>query len=193
MSRGVVAGALALIALLALAVCALHAGNAVALRGVVSVGDCEVLARGREADCIARVERVEAGGGLLRVSGALMRPGETVGEVYIRVGLVAVRQEEMGDPAGGLAPEDEVILLNTQMKRRPDLAEAYACDDHCGFEAAARESALRAGTPYAIVLLDGASAKAQLLQTGCWLMLGEEQGLTWGCWSETQGEAQENE
>lgn len=204
--KGVVAIAMAMIFLLAAAVCVLHAQNAVALRGTIRVGDCEMIEdgvsklvstpdaqvleidKGTDERFVTYVGPIWRNGGLLRVSGALLRLAEPVGEVRVRAGLVAVRLDEDGVPDGSLSPSDEVILLNTQMRRRTSLPMVYECDDHCGFEAAARTDALREGTVYELVLVDRADAGTRLFKTNCWLSCEGEKDLTWGYRSEPQEE-----
>lgn len=204
--KGVVAIALAMILLLAAAVCVLHEENAVALRGAIRVDDCQVIESGVDrfvctADAqalepgegtgsrfVTCVERISREGGLLRVSGALLRLTEPVGEVRVRVGLVAVRLDEDGVPDGVLSPSDEVILLNTQMRRRASLPVVYEGDDHCGFEAAAKAGALREGMAYEIVLVDSADDGMRLFKTNCWLSVKGERDLAWGYRSAAQEE-----
>ncbi len=193
---GVVAAALMMIALLAAAVCLLHGVNAVALRGSFRVGDCEVIQEGvaryagpaetemlewtEDARFATCVERLEERGGLLRASGFLLRLAEPTREVRVRVGLIPGAFDEDEGASGALSPSDEGILLNTQMSRRGELAEAYAQDDHCGFEAAVRLSALSEETSYRVVLVERTDAGMRLFETGCWALYRKEEAR-WVC------------
>lgn len=206
----VVAAALLVIALLAAAVCALHAENAVALRGAFRVGDCEAIQEGVSRHAVAAgdeplelkwaedarfavcVERLEERGGLLRVSGFLLRLAEPTREVRVRVGLIPGTFDGEKNAGGALLPSDEGILLNTQMSRRGELAEAYGQDDHCGFEAAAKLSALSEGTPYRVVLVEQTDAGMRLFETGCWALYQKDE-LRWVCEMETRGEGPKDE
>ncbi len=195
------AAALAVIALLAAAVCALHAGNAVALRGAIRVSDCEVIDEGvcryagpakteplkwtEDARFVTCVERLEERGGLLRISGFLLRLAEPTREVRVRVGLIPGTLEE--GAGGALLPSDAGMLLNTQMSRRGEVAKAYAQDDHCGFEAVARVDALDEETPYRVVLVERTDAGARLFETGCRALYRQDE-QRWVCEMETREE-----
>lgn len=197
------AAALAMIALLAAAVCALHAGNAVALRGAIRAGDCEVIGEGvsrhvglaeteplewpEDARFVTWVERLEERGGLLRVSGFMLRLAEPTREVRVRVGLIPGAFD-----GGALSPSDEGMLLNTQMSRRGELARAYAVDDHCGFEAAVRTGELDEKTSYRVVLVERTDAGARLFETGCWALYRQDE-QRWACEPEARGEGPKDE
>lgn len=171
--RGVVLLSLAGILLLAAAVCALHVVNALTLRGTARVGDYAPLARTGEtlslfdeewpllADGDLRfapqVETVALNGGVLRISGLLLRPEQTVGEVRVRVGLIPSEQPE------------EIVLLNTQMVRRSEAA-IQGLDDHCGFAASAARRLLSDGQ-YAVVLVDESDGARRVIDAGVRLTL----------------------
>lgn len=173
--RCVVVLSLTAIALLAAAVCALHWVNAVSLRGTVDAGDYVLLARSGEmlgtdggalpvyADGERRfallVEEIALEDGVLRVAGLLLRPGQTVGEVRVRVGLMPAAETD-----AGAARSEAIVLLNTQMVRRAD-AGAQGMDDHCGFCATAARRLLKDG-PYAVVLVDESDGAQRLIDTG---------------------------
>lgn len=191
--RSIVLGALTATALLAAAVCFLHGANAVGLRGAIRVSDCAAmesnvgrlakwqgetveLSQADDERFITYVWDIHAEHGVLYISGALMRLHQDVGEVRVRVGLIA---EELSGEDGPVASEN-VLLLNTQLVREWDLrelAEEYSCDDHCGFAAAVRESALRTapeGWQYRIVLIDETDGAPRLFETGCWVALDKD-------------------
>lgn len=206
--RGVVLGALAAIVLLAAVVCLLHGENAVSLHGTVKAGECAAvesdagrladwqgetveLSRAEDERFLTYVRDVHAEGGVLYISGALMRLRQEVGEVRVRVGLIA---EELGGGKGTAVSED-VLLLNTQMVREGALAEQYGCDDHCGFAAAVRKSALRTATEggqYRIVLIDGEDDIPRLFETGCRVTI-DEGGFAWAVVTAPEEEAQRDE
>ena len=150
--------------LLAAAVCALHWVNAVSLRGTADVSEYLAL-DASEAGLIPRVEAVYEEGGVLYVSGALMRPGQRVREVRVRVALMPLGEDSR-----------ELTLLNTQMVRRYELAEEYGCDDHCGFYAAAQSRRL-AGGSYALALADESDGTKRLLITGASVALSADGAL----------------
>lgn len=177
--RGVVLLSLAGILLLAAMVCALHVVNALTLRGTARVGDYAPLARTGEmlslpdgewlllADGDLRfapqVETVALNGGVLRISGLLLRPGQAVGEVRVRVGLIPAERPE------------EIVLLNTQMVRRSEAA-IQGLDDHCGFAASAARRLLSDGQ-YAVVLVDESDGARRLIDAGVDIALSQD-GLT---------------
>lgn len=166
--RAVVLAALAVILLLALAVCAAHWVNAVSPRGTARVSDYALLARapkdaalGEDARALPvyadgersfalLMEEPRATGGLLIVEGGLLRIDQPVGEVRVRVGLIPV-DAAPGAPA---TRSDEIVLMNTQMVRwDAELARKNGFDDHCGFCATAALKRLPNGQ-YDVVLLD---------------------------------------
>lgn len=173
--RRVVWLSLAAIVLLAAAVCALHAVNALTLRGTACVSDYvqpeytgETLAFcGSELPVLAdgglrlapQVETIALQGGVLRVRGVLLRSGQAVGEVRVRVGLIPSWEAE-----AGLTGAESILLLNTQMVRREE-AGAQGLDDHCGFCATAARRLLEDG-PYAVVLVDESDGAQRLIDTG---------------------------
>lgn len=153
----VVACALAAIAAGTLLILALHWLNATGLRGEAFASQYAPM----DGNAVVYVESPRERGGVLLLSGALARPGERVGEVRVYAALL---------PLDG---EDEAMtLLNTQMVRRYDIAAELGCDDHCGFAAAARESALKPGR-YAVVLADESNGEKRLAATGLTLALGD--------------------
>ena len=153
----VVLAALAAILLLAVAVCALHWQNAVSLRGTIRLVDCETTDGAREG-LTPLVEEARTRGGAIYLSGALLREG-AVGEVRVRVALIR-------------KGSDEATLLNTQMVRRYDLAQAFGCDDHCGFAAAVRVGSL-SPEEYDIALIDESDGARRLVTTGRTLTVGK--------------------
>ena len=154
----VICGALLAIVLLACAVCALHWMNAVSLRGSIPVGGC-IKADSTEEGLVPLVEKLQLERGILEISGALLRMDQPVGKVHVRVGLIA--QEK----------PDEMILLNTQMVRRFDMAQTYGCDDHCGFHATVKKDQLteRDGA-YRVVLVDEQNGTLKMIETGYVIM-----------------------
>lgn len=159
--RGRVAAALlAAIFALAALVCALHWVNAVTLRGAA---DLSAYTPFEEDEAVALVEEAREERGVLLLSGALMHPGRGVGEVRVRAALL---------PLSGGRVCGEMTLLNTQMVRRYDLAEAYGCDDHCGFAAAAACRLLGPGE-YALALADESDGTKRLAVTDLTLTLGD--------------------
>ena len=169
--RGVVAIALAGILLLAAAVCALHVVNALTLRGMARVSDYTLPTRAEQDMAVdealfgaAQLSTYTDGtrsfalaltdlaleDGMLCISGALLRPGQTVGEVRVRVGLIPTERPE------------EVVLLNTQMVRRALAGQALGMDDHCGFAASAARRLLPDGQ-YAVVLVDESDGARRLI------------------------------
>ena len=178
--RGVVLLSLAGILLLAAMVCALHVVNALTLRGTARVGDYAPLARTGEmlslpdgewlllADGDLRfapqVETVALNGGVLRISGLLLRPGQAVGEVRVRVGLIPAERPE------------EIVLLNTQMVRWAPAGQEPGMDDHCGFAASAARRLLSDGQ-YAVVLVDESDGARRLIDAGVDIALSRD-GLT---------------
>lgn len=161
--RTLLSGLCAILAASAL-VCLVHWINAVTLRGVASIADYEEM---DEGSIVALMEDVHMQDGVLYLSGALLRPKQTVGEVRVHVALLPL---ERGERSGTL------IFLNTQMVRRYDLAKAYDCDDHCGFAAAAACRLLAPGE-YAVALTDESSGEKRLVLTGTILTLGERGAL----------------
>lgn len=184
--RGVVLGAVVGILLLAAAVCALHGINALLPRGTVRVGDYALTERTAEAieaegqealpvyadgalRFVPQVEAVTLARGVLCVSGLLLRPGQDVGEVRVRVGLVP----QVAD--GSAAWAEQAVLLATQMVRRSE-AVRWGADDHCGFAASAARRLIHDGQ-YAVVLLDESDGARRLIDTGVTIALAED-GLT---------------
>lgn len=184
----VIAAALAGILLLAAAVCLLHGVNAVSLRGTAQVSGYERLERTQQAVTLEDtdaatlpvftdgersfalfLEEPEVSGGLLRISGMLLRLEQSVGEVRVRVGLVPVRKAQDGSAAWA----QEMVLLSTQMVRRSEAAQALGVDDHCGFCAAAARSLLEDGQ-YAVVLADESDGACRLIDTGVSVILMED-------------------
>lgn len=161
LKKRVILPALAAIILLAAAVCALHRINAVSLRGTATVGDY-TRTDGAAENLVPLVEDPWKDAGIIHIRGALLRMDQAVGAVNVRVGLIPERTGE-GAPA---AEENEAILLNTQMVRRSDLAQAYGVDDHCGFHAAADEKLLERGKQYRVVLADETDGAMRMVETG---------------------------
>ena len=180
--RGVVLAALAGILLLAAAVCALHVVNALTLRGTAKVGDYVPLARAEQDMAVdealfgaAQLSTYTDGtrsfalaltdpaleDGMLRISGALLRPGQTVGEVRVRVGLIPSERPE------------EIVLLNTQMVRRALAGQALGVDDHCGFAASAARRLLPDGQ-YTVVLVDESDGARRLSDAGVDIALSRD-------------------
>ena len=178
--RGVVQLSLAAVVLLAAAVCALHVVNALTLRGTARVSDYAPLARTGETLSLSdeelpllangnlrfapQVETAALESGMLRVSGLLLRPGQVVGEVRVRVGLVPAERPE------------EIVLLNTQMVRRGLTGQEPGMDDHCGFAASAARRLLPDGQ-YAVVLADESDGVRRLIDAGVDIALSRD-GLT---------------
>lgn len=155
----VILAALAAILLLAFSVCALHAVNAVSLKGTQPVG-AYTLTDGAAENWAALTDDPWQDGGVIHVTGALMRMNQPVGAVNVRAGLIA-------------EGSDEVILLNTQMVRRPDLAQRYGCDDHCGYAAAVKADDLTRDTQYRIVLTDETDGQLRMLDAGVTIVPAE--------------------
>ena len=168
----VLAALVAAALLLSAAVCALHFVNAVGLRGTARASDYAQTDAAGEG-LIPLVEAIDERSGVLYVSGALMRPGQYVREVCVRVALL---------PAEG--DERTMTLLNTQMVRRYELARDYGCDDHCGFHASALSKRLGEGS-YAVALADESDGTKRLIDTGARVTLGEDGALLG--WSYTGG------
>ena len=183
--RGVALLSLAGILLLAAAVCALHVVNALTLRGTARVSDYTPLARAEQDMAVeegllgvARLPVYTDGersfvlaltdpaltDGMLCFSGALLRPEQTVGEVRVRVGLIPSERPE------------EIVLLNTQMVRWTQPAQALGMDDHCGFAATAARRLLGDGQ-YAVVLVDESDGARRLIDAGMDIALSRD-GLT---------------
>lgn len=183
--RGVALLSLAGILLLAAAVCALHVVNALTLRGTARVSDYTPLARAEQDMAVeegiwgvARLPVYTDGersfalaltdpaltDGMLCFSGALLRPEQTVGEVRVRVGLMPSERPE------------EIVLLNTQMVRWTQPAQALGMDDHCGFAASAARRLLGDGQ-YAVVLVDESDGARRLIDAGMDIALSRD-GLT---------------
>lgn len=149
---------LAGIVLVAAVVTGVQVANAHALRGVVDAQACR-LTDGAQEDLLPVLERawVEPEH-MLHVEGALLRLDQPVGEVNVRIGLMA---------------DGQVILLNTQMVRRPDYAQAYGCDDHCGASALADVRDIGQGT-YDVVFVDVQGEETRLITTGMSLCIPVE-------------------
>ena len=156
----VVLCALLAIVLLSLGVCALHWVNAVSLKGTITASSC-IMTDGAADNLRLLVEDPWKDGCVIHISGALMRIDQPVGDVNMRVGLIAD------------AHEDDVIVLSTQMVRRPELAQIYACDDHCGFHASVDAGKLEE-TTYRVFVLDEISDTVRLMQTGLTVTLGRD-------------------
>ena len=177
-----VLAALAGILLLAAAVCALHVVNALTLRGTAQVGDYVPLTRAEQDMAVdealfgaAQRSTYTDGArsftlaltdpaledGMLCISGALLRPGQTVGEVRVRVGLIPTERPE------------EIVLLNTQMVRRTLAGQALGMDDHCGFAASAARRLLPDGQ-YAVVLVDESDGARRLIDAGVDIALSRD-------------------
>lgn len=179
---GVVLFSLLIITLLAAAVCALHWMNAVSLRGTTALAAYR-LTDGAAENLVAMVDEPWMDEGVLHISGALLRMNQQVGEVNVRTGLIA-QQLEAGAPA---QPAEQVILLNTQMVRRQDLAQEYGCDDHCGFHAAVDAGKLEHDhVQYLVVLVDETCGAKRMLETGLTIKLIEG-GLAYGRVNEPEG------
>lgn len=166
---GVVLCALLALVLLASAVCALHWVNAVSLRGTAKLADYS-LTDGAAENLVPVMNEPWVEEGILHISGALLRMNQPVGEVNVRVGLVA-QQLEAGAPARSA---EEALLLNTQLVRRTGLAQEYGCDDHCGFHAAVRAKSLQTGgVQYCVVLADETDGAMRMVETGMTITLIE--------------------
>ena len=76
---------------------------------------------GEDGEPHALIESIRKEKGMLRIEGAV--PRMKTKPYSLRVGLL--RETD----------RNEIILMQTQMVRRFDLAELYKCDDHCGFAA----------------------------------------------------------
>ncbi|HIU16669.1 MAG TPA: hypothetical protein IAC49_09440 [Candidatus Ventricola intestinavium] len=146
------------VTLLALAAVMLAAGmitqiqlvHAAALRDALDVRQCRVT-DGKEEKLLPILEDVWIKPeGMLHMRGALLRLDQDVGAVNVRMGLMR---------------EGTVIVLNTQMVRRPELARAYGCDDHCGASALARTADIPDGE-YDVVFVDTAEDETRLITTG---------------------------
>ena len=179
----VILPALAAILLLAAAVCLLHWENAVSLRGEAKLSDYAWLETTGETLNLPTQygrERLHAlyqdgdrafalhlsdpwqDGGVMHIEGTLLRLNQTVGEVNVRVGLIAQRLEA-GVPA---QTQQEAILLNTQMVRREGHARLYGDDDHCGFKATVETARLPGeGWQYRVVLADETDGAKNLIET----------------------------
>ena len=172
--RGVVLLSLAGILLLAAAVCALHVVNALTLRGTARVSDYTPLARAKQDMAVEEgllgvaqlpvytdgersfalfLRELTETDGMLCISGALLRPEQTVGEVCVRVGLIPAERPE------------EIVLLNTQMVRWVLAGQELGMDDHCGFAASASRRLLSDGQ-YAVVLVDESDGARRLIDAG---------------------------
>ena len=181
--RSVVLAALAGILLLAAAVCALHVVNALTLRGTARMSDYTPLARAEQNMAVEGwgdvqlpvytdgersfalwLREPEETDGMLCISGALLRPEQDVGEVRVRVGLIPSERPE------------EIVLLNTQMVRWTQPAQALGVDDHCGFAASAARRMLGDGQ-YAVVLVDESDGARRLIDVGMDIALSRD-GLT---------------
>ena len=181
--RSVALLSLAAILLLATAVCALHVVNALTLRGTARMSDYTPLARaeqnmavegwgdvqlpvytdGERSFALFLRELTETDG-MLCISGALLRPEQTVGEVRVRVGLIPSERPE------------EIVLLNTQMVRWVLAGQEPGMDDHCGFAASAARRLLSDGQ-YAVVLVDESDGARRLIDAGVDIALSQD-GLT---------------
>ena len=174
--RSVALLSLAAILLLATAVCALHVVNALTLRGTARMSDYTPLERMAEESAaegqetlpvyadgalrfVPQVETVTQTRGVLRVSGLLLRPGQDVGEVRVRVALVP----QVTAVDGSAAWAGQAVLLATLMVRRSEAAR-WGADDHCGFAATAARRAVPGGQ-YAVVLLDESDGARRLIDT----------------------------
>ena len=151
--------ALAAIFLLAFVVCILHVINAVSLRGTAKLSEYD-RTDGRAEGLMPIVETPWVERDVLHIRGALVRMDQAVGSVNVRVGLIPETAET------GLAAQDEVMLLNTQLVRRFDYAAEYGCDDHCGFSAAAWMKRLPdTEASYRVVLVDETDGAKRMLDT----------------------------
>lgn len=169
----VILPALLAVVLLAAGVCVLHGVNAVSLRGAAALdaytqlspaGEQLTLAHGPQlqARTYARfadgdkqfalhISDPRAERGVLHIEGILLRIDQPVGEIRMRVGLVA------GDA-------QEAVLLSTQMVRRPEVS-VHGHDDHCGFSAAVRQEDLQQGA-YRVVLADETDGAKRMIDAG---------------------------
>ena len=95
--------------------------------------------------------------GFLQITGAL--PGMRAKPYLLRAGLLS-------EGEGG-----ELVLLHTQMVRRPDLKREYGCDDHCGFAASVGSGRLAEGA-WRVVLLLGPEREETILDTGRTIAIG---------------------
>ena len=95
---------------------------------------------------------------MLRIAGAV--PGMKTKPFSLRVGLLP---ETNGN---------EMILMQTQMLRRSDLAELYKCDDHCGFAASLALRNLSNGN-WKIALVFGPGGKETVRMTEEIVRIGE--------------------
>ena len=133
--------------LIAGGVCLLHSVNAFRLCGTLQAEELEEI-----AEYVPEIESVLLQRGNLYVTGYLAKPGKKVGSVRVRLGLLL---------------DGQVILLNTEMVRRSDIAEKMACDDHCGAAAAVRVADLTDGE-YEIVFVDQLK---KIIRTGNTLLI----------------------
>lgn len=152
---------LAAIVLLGAAVCLLHWENAVSLRGEAKISEYAMV-NAEDENLILILHEPWQEEGVMHISGALLRPGQNVGGVNVRVALLP-QKLEAGQPA---QMDDAVILLNTQMVRRQDYAAEYDADDHCGFHAAADVKRLWGdGYQYRVALADETGVAKNLIET----------------------------
>lgn len=129
-------------------VCALHAVNAVRPCGTISAQSA--IEAAADESLVPAVEEIFVRNGTLHIAGYLAKPGRQLGEVRVRFGLMA---------------GDKIVLLNTQMVRRPDIAQTLGCEVFCGAHAAAKCSKIADGV-YEIVFVDASDGEPQLLRTG---------------------------
>jgi len=160
--KGVVGIILAAIFLLAALVCGLHWINAVSLRGTIAINEYEIMNLTDLNKNKLIVSEPWTDGSVLHIEGALLRFDQSVGKVNLRVGLIEKKQD------GESNVDQRVILLNTQMVRRRDLATEYGCDDHCGFHAAVATAYLDKDGDgvWSVVLTDKTGDKKQMILTG---------------------------
>ena len=162
---GMVCGVLLAILLLACVVCALHWVNAVSLRGTAVVNNYTVT-DGSAENLVPLLEDLWLEHDVLHIRGALLRLDQPVGKVNVRVGLI---------PETKNGSNTEVILLNTQLVRRFELAKMYKCDDHCGFHAVTDIGRLlHMDTRFSVVLVDESDENPKLVQTGLIMAIGED-------------------
>ena len=182
LKQQVILPALLAVLMLAAAVCVLHGVNAVSLRGAAAFGDYVQLEPTGEALTLSsqkvkaerayavyedadkqfalHMEQVQTQGDVLHIRGSLLRVNQPVGEVRVRVGLA-----EQG--------AQEAVLLNTQMVRQANYAAENGYDDHCGFSAAVKKTAIAPGA-YDVVLTDETDGAKRMLRTGYVLQMPGE-------------------
>ena len=150
--RRIVCAALLVIVCAAAVVVGLQMANAKAPRGILENAVPET-----DENLLPVVEEVQAENGLLRVKGMLLRPGQDVGAVNVRFGILK---------------DGKVRLLNTEMVRRPEEAAAHQSDDHCGAQALADLKDIPDGE-YELVFVDQRQEEVKVIPTNVRIALSE--------------------